>query len=199
VRFRQWVISVSFFLISVLFLLYSKTLFHARSDRSDDPLNAIETIDCQAHLLPNQDYYPYLKRYFQKAQKSIIGTVYLVKTADFPDNEPADLLRELVAASKRNVEVDLVLERSEDVRDINYSNELAAATLQKAGVHVRFDPVNMATHAKTFVIDGRYCFLGSHNLTHAAMTRNAELSVFIDSTEMAQKITDFVQQIPKGQ
>jgi phosphatidylserine/phosphatidylglycerophosphate/cardiolipin synthase-like enzyme len=198
-RLRQWVLSLSFFLISVLFLLYSKTLFHARSDRSADPLNAMETIDCQAHLLPNQDYYPYLKAYFQRAQKSIVGTVYLVKTADFPDNEPADLLRELMAASRRNVQVDLVLERSEEFRDINDSNSIAAETLRKAGVHVRFDPVNMATHAKTFVIDGRFCFVGSHNLTHAAMTRNAELSVFIDSTEMAQKITDFVQQIPKGQ
>jgi phosphatidylserine/phosphatidylglycerophosphate/cardiolipin synthase-like enzyme len=195
-RFRRWSLSLSFFLVSVIFLLFSKTLFPVRTQPATDALSAFPTTECHALLLPNKDYYPYLKAYFQKAQKSITGTVYLVKTADFADNEPAALLRELIAASKRKVEVDLVLERSEDTGDMLESNMAAAEMLEKAGVHVRFDPVNMATHAKTFVIDGRYCFIGSHNLTHAAMTRNAELSVFIDSTEMAQKITDFVRQIP---
>jgi len=161
-----------------------------------DTLSALPTTECHALLLPNKDYYPYLKAYFQKAQKSIIGTVYLVKTAGFPDNEPMDLLRELVSASKRNVQVDIVLERSEDPGEMQDSNLVASEMLQKAGVHVHYDPANRTTHAKTFVIDDRYCFIGSHNLTHAAMTRNEELSVFIDSAEMAQQVTDFVHQIP---
>jgi hypothetical protein len=29
------------------------------------------------------------------------------------------------------------------------------------------------------------------------MSRNAELSIFVDSPEMAQKITDFIHQIPR--
>jgi hypothetical protein len=193
-RFRHWVLSLTFFLISVIFLLFSKSLFPSRIQEKADV--GIATTECQALLLPNKDYYPYLKRYFQKAQTSIMGTVYLVKTADYPDNEPADLLRELIAASKRNVRVDLVLERTEEARDILESNEDAAHTLEKAGVHIRFDPVDTVTHAKAFVIDGRYCFIGSHNLTHAAMTRNEELSVFIDSPEIAREVTAFIDEIP---
>ena len=195
-RLRQWILSLSFFVVSVVFLLFSKSIFHPAVSDTKDPLAALPTTECRALLLPNKDYYPYLKTYFQRAQKSIVGTVYLVKLADNAGNEPADLWRELIAARKRNVDVDLVLERSEDPRDALESNLTAAAALEKAGVRVRFDPANMATHAKTFVIDGRYCFVGSHNLTHAAMARNAELSVFIDSTEMAQQITEFVHQIP---
>ncbi len=193
-RLRQWVLSALLFLVSVGFLLYSKALFTPESVPAALSLPAAS--DCQALLLPNKDYYPYLKRYFQKAETSIIGTIYLVKTSNYPDNEPSDLLRELIAASKRNVQVDIVLEYSED-KDSVESNQQAAQILQKAGVKVRFDSAKFATHAKTFVIDGRYCFLGSHNLTHAAMSKNAELSIFVDSAEMAKEITDFVQQIPR--
>lgn len=195
-RQRQWIISGLLFLISVVFLLYSKAFFTGHANTVESALQLPEGNECRALLLPNQHYYPYLKTYFKKAETSIVGTIYLVKTSNYPDNEPSDLLRELVAASKRNVKVEIVLEDSDD-KESSDSNRSAAQMLKDAGVHVRFDDSRVATHAKTFVIDGRYCFLGSHNLTHAAMSRNAELSIFVDSQDMAKKITDFVQQIPK--
>jgi phosphatidylserine/phosphatidylglycerophosphate/cardiolipin synthase-like enzyme len=195
-RLRQWVLSLIPILATVVFLLFSNGFFPSRAQQQD-PAERLSGTQCRVVLLPNKDYFPLLKAYFQKAETSITGTVYVAKTADFPDNEPAELLRELSAAAKRNVRVDLVLERTDEQRDINESNENAAEFLQKAGVHIRFDPVKIATHAKTFVIDGRYSFIGSHNLTHAAMSRNAELSVFIDSLEIAREVTEFIQEIPE--
>jgi phosphatidylserine/phosphatidylglycerophosphate/cardiolipin synthase-like enzyme len=193
-RSRQWFVSAFLFLVSVVFLLFSRSFFNGPpEDLRSLPLP--QASECRALLLPNQDYYPYLKTYFQKAETSIVGTIYLVKTSNYADNKPNDLLRELVAASKRNVRVELVLEHSDDKESVA-SNETAAELLRKAGATVSFDSSKTATHAKTFVIDGRYCFIGSHNLTHAAMTRNAELSIFVDSPEMGKKITDFVRQIP---
>jgi phosphatidylserine/phosphatidylglycerophosphate/cardiolipin synthase-like enzyme len=195
-RRRQWLISAFLFLISVIFLFFSKTLFTSGASEGNRSLALPEASECQALLLPNREYYPHLKSFFRKAEKSIVGTVYLVKANNFPDNEPYDLLRELIAASKRNVQVEILLENSAD-KDLLESNRYAAQMLEKEGVQVRFDSTAIATHAKTFVIDGRYCFLGSHNLTHAAMSRNAELSIFLDSPEMAEKITNFVRQIPR--
>ncbi len=194
-RRRQWLISAFLFVISVIFLLFSKTLFTSGTE-SNKALALPAARECPVLLLPNRDYYPHLKSFFQKAEKTIVGTIYLVKANNFPDNEPSDLLRELIAASKRNVQVEIVLENSED-KGLIESNQYAAQVLEKGGVKVRFDNAKIATHAKTFVIDGRYCFLGSHNLTHSAMSRNAELSVFVDSPEMAAKITSFVRQIPR--
>jgi len=179
-----------------VFLLFSRTLFEPGGRQTTVPSGIELTTPCEALLLPNKEYYPYLKNYFRKAEKSIVGTVYLVKTANYPDNEPADLLRELIAAKKRNVEVNLVVDISNDDRDASEANMQAAELLRKAGIPVRFDTASVATHSKTFVIDDRYCFLGSHNLTHAAMSRNAELSIFLDSPEMARKITEFVLRIP---
>lgn len=147
-------------------------------------------------VLANREYYPYLKQYFRKAEKKITGTVFLFKTATFRDNEPADLLQELISASKRKVMVDLVLELSGDNRDYNEANKSAGELLRKSGVQVRFDQPKVTTHAKTFVIDERYCFVGSHNFTHAAFSMNQELSLFIDSPSVAQKIIEFINQIP---
>jgi phosphatidylserine/phosphatidylglycerophosphate/cardiolipin synthase-like enzyme len=195
-RRRQWLLSAFLFVVSVIFLLFSKTLFTSGApERNTEPALS-QASECKALLLPNREYYLQLKSFFRKAEKSIVGTVYLVKVNNFPDNEPSDLIRELIAASKRNVEVEILLENSED-KDLLESNRSAAQLLENAGVRVRFDSATVVTHAKTFVIDGRYCFLGSHNLTHAAMTRNAELSIFLDSSEMAEKIGNFVRQIPR--
>lgn len=151
---------------------------------------------CRTVLLTNKEYYPTLKEYFQNARKSISGTVYLFKTTSYRDNEPEDLLRELVAAEKRKVSVDLVIEFGSDNKDDNQANLKAVEQLKRAGVGVRFDAANITTHAKTFVIDGRYCFVGSHNMTHAAMAMNEEVSVLVDSPEMAKKLTEFIRQIP---
>ena len=194
-RPRQWIISVILFLVSVVFLLYSKTLFPSLKEDGVSSVLLPTGNNCEALLLPNEDYYPYLKRHFQKAEVSIIGTIYLVRISNYPDNEPAALLRELIAARKRNVQVDLLIESSGEKESLE-SNKHAAQMLQKAGVNVRFDSARLATHAKTFVIDGRYCFLGSHNFTHAAMSKNAELSIFVDSPEIGKKISDFIRQIP---
>ena len=195
-RLRQWLVSAFLFLISVVFLVYSKSLFTAKSGETAHSVALPAPSECESLLLPNEEYYPYLKRYFQKAEKSIIGTIYLVKTSHHPENEPAALLRELISASKRNVYVEILLENSDD-KFTRETNAAVAEMLRKAGVKVHLDSVRVATHAKTFVIDGRYCFLGSHNLTHAAMSKNAELSIFVDSPEIGKKITDFVRQIPQ--
>jgi phosphatidylserine/phosphatidylglycerophosphate/cardiolipin synthase-like enzyme len=195
-RRRRWLFSAFLFVISVIFLLFSKTLFTSGAPEREKEPALSEASECKALLLPNREYYLHLKNSFRKAEKSIVGTVYVVKANNFPDNEPSDLLRELIAASNRNVKVEILLENSKD-KDLLESNRSAAQMLENAGVKVRFDTESIATHAKTFVIDGRYCFLGSHNLTHAAMSRNAELSIFLESPEMAEKITNFVRQIPR--
>jgi len=145
----------------------------------------------------DKEYYPFIKEHFRKAQKSIVGTIYLFKTAPYRDNEPADLLRELIAAPKRNVSVELVIDISSEDRDFNEANLKAAEILSKAGVQVSFDRMDLATHAKAFVIDNRYCFVGSHNFTHSAMAINKELSLFIDSPETAGKVLEFIAQIPR--
>ena len=87
-RPRQWVLSVFLFVVSVVFLFYSKTLFPPLKGEEASTTLLPAGSDCQALLLPNEEYYPYLKRHFQKSEVSIIGTIYLVRASNYPDNEP---------------------------------------------------------------------------------------------------------------
>jgi len=196
-RRKQWFFSILLFAVSLSFLLYSKYFFPPAPTsglRTADPITSTE--QCGTMLLINKDYYPFLKEHFRNARRKIVGTVYLFKTANYRDNEPADLIQELIAARKRNVDVELVMDLSAVDRDSNEANLLASRILQEAGVRIHFDTEDVTTHSKTFVIDDRYCFVGSHNLTHSAMAVNEELSVYVDSPDMARKITEFIRQIP---
>lgn len=194
---RRWFLSTLLFLISVGFLFFSKSFFSPKVvSESLTSLPGASIPQCNAILLTNNDYYPYLKSHFQKAQKKIVGTIYLFRATSYRNNEPADLLRELIAARKRDVAVEVVIDLSGDDNESREANLKAGRLLEQAGVIVHLDREDVATHAKTFVIDDRYCFVGSHNFTHAAMTKNEEVSVFIDSPEMARKLTEFVHQIP---
>ena len=195
-RLKQWFFSILLFLLSIGFLYYSKNLFPPRQGQEADiALPVAPAGQENIILLANKDYYPVLREYFQKARTSIHGTVYLIKMAGFRDNEPTDLLHELIAARKRNVDVSLVIELSPEANE-KEANRRAVEMLRKAGVAVQLDLESVTTHAKVFVIDGRYCFVGSHNFTHAAMAMNQELSLLVDSPELGTKIEEFIGQIP---
>lgn len=196
-RQKQWVLSALLFLFSLGFLYYSKNLFPPK--QVQEAVTSLPVAPAKPEnivLLANEDYYPVLKEHIRNARESIHGTIFLFKTANFRDNEPSDLLHELVAARKRDVDVQLVMELSSDTKEYNEANRHAAEVLRKSGVNVRVDLETITTHAKVFVIDGRYCFVGSHNFTHAAMAMNEELSLLVDSPELGVKIEQFIDQIP---
>jgi phosphatidylserine/phosphatidylglycerophosphate/cardiolipin synthase-like enzyme len=196
-RRKQWAISALLFAASLFFVLYSQEFFQQRKEEPD--ITALPSAKEPAQniiLLANEDYYPFLKQHFRQAHKRILGTVYFFKLTSHRENEPTELLHELVAASKRNVDVDLVIEISSDNKEATDANLEAASMLKNSGVKIRLDLARVTTHSKVFVIDDRYCFVGSHNLTHAALAMNQELSLYVDSPALALQITNFVRQIP---
>jgi phosphatidylserine/phosphatidylglycerophosphate/cardiolipin synthase-like enzyme len=198
VRLKQWSLSILLFCVSFAFLLYSKTFYSPQiRPQQTASLPGVTVPATNIVVLANKDYYPVLKHHFQRAEKKIEGTIYLFRITSFPDNEPADLMRELIAARKRNVDVNLILDLApESGKEYNEANLHAGQLLKKAGIQIRFDTSGVVTHAKTFVIDDRYCFVGSHNFTHSALATNEEMSLFIDSPDLASKISEFIRQIP---
>jgi phosphatidylserine/phosphatidylglycerophosphate/cardiolipin synthase-like enzyme len=60
-------------------------------------------------------------------------------------------------------------------------------------VEVFFDSPKRTTHTKLAVIDGRYTFIGSHNMTQSALKHNNELSVLIDSQAVADKTLNYIK------
>jgi phosphatidylserine/phosphatidylglycerophosphate/cardiolipin synthase-like enzyme len=147
-------------------------------------------------LLQDQNYYETFIRGIRTARKEITGCFFIFKVAEKRNNLPMGVIRELIAAHKRGVAVTITLEQAApDKGDVSEQNRKAAKLLSEAGIKIRFDWPKTTTHVKAMVIDNRYVYIGSHNLTQSALKYNNELSVMIDSPELAAETSAYLQAI----
>ena len=140
-------------------------------------------------LLRDGEYFKMLLKAIKGAEKEIEMAFFLFKTNGYRNNYPDILLHHLVKAAKRGVRIRVLLERGDN---IDKSNRETALRLRKGGIDVSFDTPDITTHTKVIVIDGRYTFLGSHNLTASALKYNHELSLLIDSPELARNALHYI-------
>jgi phosphatidylserine/phosphatidylglycerophosphate/cardiolipin synthase-like enzyme len=147
-------------------------------------------------LLQDHKYYDALISGIRKAKKDITGCFFLFKVSAKNDGFPLKVVNELIVAKKRGVAITVELEQDSGGKGTVYEqNRHAAALLSEAGIKVRFDAPKTTTHVKAMVIDGRYVFIGSHNLTQSALKHNNELSVMIDSPELAVEVTRYLDNL----
>lgn len=144
-------------------------------------------------LLADGQYYTTLTELIQNAAQRIDMAMFLFKAPK--DSLPAAIADELIKAEKRGVRVHVILENSGYEENINEANRQVAELLQKNRVKVTFDSPDRTAHAKIVVIDKRYCLLGSHNLTQAALKHNSEFSLLIDSRALARELLDYMEKI----
>ena len=148
-------------------------------------------------LLANREFGPTLLQGIREARRSILCCYYLFKLSDNRGNQPRRIVEELIRARNRGVEVTVILEaqggRKKDRLDAD--NHATAAYLTRGGVRVFFDSPAVTTHTKVTVIDDRFVYLGSHNLTQGALTHNNELSVLIDSPELAEEVRAAIKRL----
>jgi phosphatidylserine/phosphatidylglycerophosphate/cardiolipin synthase-like enzyme len=151
------------------------------------PVHARE-MQAKTQLLRNEEFPETLLERIDRAKSSIVMAYFLFKTTEKRGNLPTRVVESLLAARQRGVAVTVLLEQSDEERDsLNRDNRQTARRLRRGGVTVLFDDPRRTTHVKGTVIDERYVFIGSHNLTHSALSRNNELSVLIDSPELARE------------
>ena len=147
--------------------------------------------------VPDTAYYDTLAALIKNADQRIDLAMFLFKTSPAGNNRPAGLVRELVAARQRGVEVRIILEYSGHDQTLNRANQETALALKKGGVAVFFDSPGRTNHAKLAVIDRRYCLVGSHNLTQSALKHNHELSLLLDNPQLAEEILAYLETILK--
>lgn len=162
------------------------------------PLLAGGSYQGKTVLLENREYGEALAQGIRDARASIICSFYLFKITDSSGNQPRRIAEELIRAARRGVAVKVILERDSGTKgkdSLGEENRRTAAFLSRGGVKVVFDSPRTVTHAKVVVIDGRFVYLGSHNLTQGALRRNNELSVRIDSPGMAEEVTAYLDRL----
>jgi phosphatidylserine/phosphatidylglycerophosphate/cardiolipin synthase-like enzyme len=145
-------------------------------------------------LLEDQQFFHVLSEHIAGADREIVVSMFLFRTRPYPSNRAHMILKDLVAAHKRGVRVQVLLERT--ARDNDFLNQENVATsdqLRQGGVLVSFDSLDTTTHTKAIVIDRRFVFIGSHNLTHSALFHNHELSVLIDNPDLAKDVLRYLR------
>lgn len=144
-------------------------------------------------ILADTAYFPALLDKIRSASHSIDLVMYLWKLPESGMGKPAELIGALGEARRRGVAVRVVLENSGYDEELNRANRKAAVRLQGEGINVIFDTPEVTTHAKLAVIDHRFCLLGSHNLSQSALGRNHELSLLLDSPQLAEELSQYLQ------
>ena len=94
----------------------------------------------------------------------------------------APIAKALLAAHKRGVKVEVILDKSQ--KSEKYSE---ADFLVNMGIPVQIDAKHAIAHNKIMVIDGQTVITGSFNFTRAAEEHNAENLLVIRSPELAAK------------
>jgi phosphatidylserine/phosphatidylglycerophosphate/cardiolipin synthase-like enzyme len=187
---------VLFILMMTAIQITSMPSVSAAADQKTALKKPIDLQDCRLTLLKNREYFHALSERIREARTQIVMAFFLFKTNGYPSSYPEVILRELGNAARRGVRVVLVLEQdAKPDSTINRDNRRSAEQLKKAGVEIYFDSPKRTTHTKLAVIDGRYTFMGSHNLTQSALKHNNELSVLIDSPAVAEKTQDYIKNL----
>ncbi len=171
-------------------------LHYSKVSKFDFATVVIDSFEGPVKALENEKYFYYLSEKIQKAKDSIIVCMYIFKKTRSPKNYANKILSDLILASKRGVHITVILEKNSNPNnDLNSINDTTANKLKSEGINVRFDGDKTITHSKLIIIDDKYVFLGSHNLTHTALSKSNETSLMIESEELADYFTKYIKNI----
>ncbi|MEA2065484.1 MAG: phospholipase D-like domain-containing protein [Thermotogota bacterium] len=133
----------------------------------------------------NKEYDAEITSLIQEAEELILIVMYCIQPGENKYHPIHKLLRKLIEAHQRGVEVEVILEIDDKGGYLNEQNVKAKEILESAGIKVRFDSGGTVTHVKLIIIDGYTTVTGSHNWTYTAFALNNEASVVIESPEIA--------------
>ena len=147
-------------------------------------------------VVNDRDYVPFLLSSINEAEEYIHIIMYLMKY--YPQdtiNGVSQLQKALIAAVRQDVDVKVILEKSDYNSSLNETNESTFVYLDSMGLAVRFDPVSVTTHAKLVIIDDRIAFVGSSNWSKSALEKNNEMNVKIQDRNATRGMEVYFQEL----
>lgn len=147
--------------------------------------------------ISNKSYFEELDSLLIQAKKSIYIIMYEMRYYPKYPNSPTNrLVKNLMKAANRGVEVEVILEQSKGFNEKNTNaNKEVGVMLAKAGIKVYLDSPYQTTHDKLIIVDGIYTVVGSTNWTYSGLKKNNESSVLIESKEVTDVFTKYFMKI----
>jgi len=152
-----------------------------------------EALQPYVFVLVDRDYYYSVLNDLRSANSCIYVAMYsMIYDPDDPFDWANDLIRELVNAKQRGINVGVVIEYRTYYGYMD-SNLPAYNYLRSNGVNVKLDNETDTDHLKLVVIDNKIVYVGSHNWSESALYYNRETSVKIISEEVAQNFMKYLK------
>ena len=147
-------------------------------------------------LVLDAQYVQVAQKMIKEAKKSIQVMMFeMGYYSQHPKTASNQLIKELIHAGKRGVKVEVILEVREGEDRTTKRNRQTGKILSDGGVKVIYDSLSKTNHAKWMVVDGESTLLGSTNWTYYALTNNHEVSVLIQSKEVAKELIDYFNRV----
>lgn len=127
----------------------------------------------------DRGFFSVVHELFSNAKESIYVIAYELKYyPKYPNSSVNVLVEDLVRAHERGVDVRVIV-------DDHCRENSGIDFLVRRGVDVRYDNVNVTTHAKLIVVDKRFVVIGSTNLSHYGLERNNEVNLLVESERVS--------------
>jgi phosphatidylserine/phosphatidylglycerophosphate/cardiolipin synthase-like enzyme len=132
----------------------------------------------------NRSYYNMAKELIKGARESIYLVVFkITRYPEFQESKSNQLLKTLVEAKQRGVDIRIILDVNSWSDDVNQSNRETALWLLGQGVeNVSFDSLTSTTHSKVLIVDGNSVLLGSTNWSYYSLSKNLEADILLKNT-----------------
>lgn len=132
----------------------------------------------------NRSYYSMAKKMMGRARESIDLVVFkITRYPEFRGSKSNKLLKALVEAKQRGVDIRIILDVNSWSDDVNQSNRETALWLLGQGVrNVTFDSFTTTTHSKVLIVDGNSVLLGSTNWSYYSLSKNLEADILLKNT-----------------
>lgn len=162
------------------------------------------------------DLAPRLLEDLEKARRRIRVAMYLFRIGGRRPGSSDAVFRCLAQAAARGVSTEVLLERGQggdEHGSLDEDNLAAARRLRRAGVRVYLTapvltprgrvisvpraspPRHRTLHAKMIRIDGDLAYVGSHNLTPAALRWNHEVTLRVRSRRLARGLDEYLDRV----
>ena len=152
-----------------------------------------EVESSRVYVLTDRSYYYSVINDLRRANSSIYVVMYsMIYDPEDPFDWANDLIRGLVNAKKRGVDVKVVIEYRTYYGYMS-DNLKAHEYLSSNGVSVKLDQENDTDHLKLVVVDGKIVYVGSHNWSEAALYYNREASIKVVSEEVARQFLEYLK------
>lgn len=145
--------------------------------------------DAKLWLLSGDSWGPWLIKALQRAEKSVLLSIYMVSPHwRVPNRFKLDMLATLQDCATRGLICRAIIAAPATIKTRDAYNADAAEALTAAGWKVKMMAGARLLHEKLMILDRRLTVIGSHNISKASLTSNHDTSVAIESKVMADEV-----------